>query len=111
MDFNINFWSIAGLIIAVSGLLIKICPPEFKNSFYGIKTGWTVISPEIWKAGHRLFAYCYMFIGMIYFILGILEFKTKADIAFIISIIIVWRVSLAFVHFVLRNKYSKTSNA
>lgn len=69
-----NFvYILTGVLFIILGNFFKVIQP---NYFLGIRTPWTLESPEVWKLTH-VFAGKLWFIGGIIMVLGVLIFENN----------------------------------
>jgi uncharacterized membrane protein len=50
-----------GLLMVVFGVTL---PAVDTNSFYGVRTSWTLSSPDVWRETHRVVANVYLIAGL-----------------------------------------------
>ena len=106
LSYNVIFYS--GLLILIAGLLMLIQPPKYNNFFFGVRTKWTTYNQDTWKDGQKYFAYSYIFIGLLYFVLSFLGVQNKVPgFTFILLILVLSRLSIFIVNKMLASKYGE----
>lgn len=64
-----------GTIFAVfGGLIFRLFPPKNINHIYGYRSRFSMKAQSIWKEGQRYCADTFILIGVIIFVLGVLEY-------------------------------------
>ena len=95
-----------GLFLIACSISFILFPPKFGNTFYGIRTKWTMKNKAVWDNGHRLFAVPVFFMGVIFSFLGGLKIDDNIPgFAMFGIILILWALSKFIVHKLLAKKY------
>lgn len=64
-----------GIIFAIfGGLVFRLFPPKKINHIYGYRSRFSMKAQSIWKEAQRYCANTFILIGVIIFVLGVLEY-------------------------------------
>src|SRR6185436_6253303 len=75
---------LAGLFLVLGNVLGKVRP----NYFLGVRTPWTLESPEVWQKTHRL-AGKIMVLGALLLLLGAILLPREASVLFPLPVVLV----------------------
>ncbi len=101
LDKDINVGKIAIVALGLMFIAIGNYMPQVKDNYlFGVRTAWTLASPEVWRKTHRLSGAMWMIAGLLIAIGGVLTgtlsiilIVTALVLAIVVPILYSWVIS------------------
>jgi uncharacterized membrane protein len=89
----LNIWTICGIGTIIWGILFILFPPKDSRHMFGIRTKSTLQNQESWAFGQRIFAYLFIFMGIVLFLTGATKIESKLEnFTGPLALLVFWRI-------------------